>query len=935
MKFLTKNVLLIIAGVFLFTMNVLAYSAPTKNAHFLGDADGNLVVTPSDITQHWNYINGKYYTYDTLQPSTVQDRWNTCDINHDRTCSSADISQLVNYITGNVVSLGEDDPWGILTTLAPLQEPLHLITFQAGLFATPPWGQTGVPGVSIEVKIDNVNSTTSGYLTGRSCEGGEGDVPASAGDQCAIGVTITQWDSDPTVGWTELSPLPLGIYADGNGIIELDFEVAEKAALDLPAVTFSQQITFLMEPAMISAGGGHTCELTHSGGVKCWGYNVYGQVGDGWDIDRTTPVYVLGLYSGMTAVSAGGGHTCALSEEGGVKCWGLNMYGELGDGTWDDSFVPVDVVGLSSGVVAISATAGHTCAITQEGGVKCWGYNEYGQLGDGSYDNSSVPVDVMGLSSGVVAISAGWGHTCALTEEGGVKCWGLNIYGQLGDGTLEDSAVPVDVEGLSSGVIAISAGGGHTCALTQGGEVKCWGLNFYGQLGDSTWTDSPVPVDVVGLSSDITAISVGGGHSCALTQSGDVRCWGDNEYGQLGNGTRDNSAIPVDVEGLFSNIVAISAGWGHTCAISQTEGAKCWGYNEYGQLGDGNIYDSLIPVGVLDFVLGGVVVSAGGGHTCVIAQSGGVKCWGYNNEGQLGDGSTEDKYKPVDVVGLTSGVTAVAVGEEHSCALTQTGGMKCWGDNWAGELGDGSTDSRSAPVDVNDLTSGVIAIAVGCYHSCAVTQGGGVKCWGYNSDGQLGDGTTATKYTPVDVVGLTSGVIAIAGGCSHTCAVTQTGGVKCWGNNENGQLGDGTTAERHTPVDVLGLVSGVVAITAGDEHTCAVTAMGGVKCWGDNESGQLGDGTTIDQYSPIDVSGLTAGVIEVSAGGFHTCALTQTNTVKCWGSNWCGQLGDGTTMDQSLPVDVVRLSSPVNAISAGAWYTCAITQADGVICWGY
>jgi alpha-tubulin suppressor-like RCC1 family protein len=200
-------------------------------------------------------------------------------------------------------------------------------------------------------------------------------------------------------------------------------------------------------------------------------------------------------------------------------------------------------------------------------------------------------------------------------------------------------------------------------------------------------------------------------------------------------------------------------------------------------------------------------VAAGYYHTCALTTAGGLKCWGWNVYGQLGDGTTTNRTAPVDVVGLTSGVAAVAPGYEHTCALTTAGNLKCWGNSGSGQLGDGTTTNRTAPVDVVGLTSGVAAVAAGYYHSCALTTTGGVKCWGYNGYGELGDGTTTDRTTPVGVVGLTSGVAAVAAGRYHTCAV-RTGNLKCWGNNV-GQLGDGTQTDRWTPVDVTGFAPAV------------------------------------------------------------------------------------------------------------------------------
>ena len=317
-------------------------------------------------------------------------------------------------------------------------------------------------------------------------------------------------------------------------------------------------------------------------------------------------------------------------------------------------------------------------------------------------------------------------------------------------------------------------------------------------------------------------------------------------------------------------------------------------------------------------LVGGVsTLVAGYSHNCVVTASGGVKCWGSNSNGQLGDGTTTARAMPASVNGLAGGVSGLRLGAFHSCALTSGGGVKCWGNNGSGQLGDGTTTTRSIPADVNGLTSGMIAIAAGWYHTCALTSSGGVKCWGQNSNGQMGDGTTVQRPTPVDVNGLTSGVVGVAAGYSHTCALTSSGGVKCWGLNGSGQLGDGTTTQRTTPVDVSGLTSGVVGIAAGHSHTCALTTGGGVRCWGMNGNGQLGDGTTTNRSTPVDVTGLTSGVAAVAAGYSHTCALTTGGGVKCWGYNSNGQLGDGTTTQRTAPVDVSALGSGIAAVAAG------------------
>ncbi len=360
----------------------------------------------------------------------------------------------------------------------------------------------------------------------------------------------------------------------------------------------------------------------------------------------------------------------------------------------------VDPLGSISKIVAGWE---HTCALTDTGGVKCWGRNEYGQLGDGTTSAISAPVSVNGLSSGVTALAAGYSHTCALTDTGGVKCWGNNGTGQLGDGTTTNRHTPVDVSGLSSGVAALTAGGNHTCALTSLGAVKCWGSNGYGELGDGTNIDQHTPVDVSGLSSGVAALGVGpatSGHTCALTDSGGVKCWGLNNYGQLGNGTTTWSSVPVNVSGLSSGVTMITLGGWHTCAVTGTGGAKCWGSNLRGQLGNGLYSQRSIPLDVNSLSSGVASLSAGNNHTCTVTTAGGTKCWGDNDNGQLGDGTTTWRSTPMDVSGLSSGAALVAAGNKHTCALTVVGGVKCWGVNWYGQLGDGTTTSQTTPVDV-------------------------------------------------------------------------------------------------------------------------------------------------------------------------------------------------------------------------------------------
>ncbi|KVP75464.1 hypothetical protein WJ97_13990 [Burkholderia ubonensis] len=369
-------------------------------------------------------------------------------------------------------------------------------------------------------------------------------------------------------------------------------------------------------------------------------------------------------------------------------------------------------------------------------------------------------------------------------------------------------------------------------------------------------------------------------------------------------GVTGQQTYTILVDSQYLTVTSIASGWGHTCAVTPSGGAKCWGYNYYGELGNNSTAQSNVPVDVVGLTSGVASISAGTYHTCAVTTAGGVKCWGYNYYGALGNNSTSNSSIPVDVYGLTSGAAKVSVGQYHSCAVTVGGGAKCWGMNNYGQLGNNSASQSNVPVDVSGLSSGVSSISGGTYHSCAVTAAGGAKCWGYNTSGQLGNNSTTQSLVPVDVYGLTSGVSSITSGSSYACAVT-TAGAKCWGDNLNGQLGNNSTTRSSVPVSVYGLASGVSSISAGSGHACALTTAGGVKCWGYNANGQLGNNSTTQSLVPVDVYGLTSGVTRVAAGEWQTCASTA-GGAKCWGNNASGQLGISSTTQSNVPADVAN-----------------------------
>jgi len=408
---------------------------------------------------------------------------------------------------------------------------------------------------------------------------------------------------------------------------------------------------------------------------------------------------------------------------------------------------------------------------------------------------------------------------------------------------------------------------GTVCGMYEVGECRSWGC-LSGCRADGLWfqqgeiypQNSCLVCAYYGHGHIwqnlpcVTSLAAGTSHSCANPHGG-AQCWGGNDAGQLGNGSTTQTARPVQVQGLSSNVSTIAAGDRYSCAIVNG-GVWCWGKNAAGQLGDGSTSEQHTPVAIPSLTTAVSALTAGRGHACAIV-GGGAVCWGANSSGQIGDGSTTDRQAPVAVTGLSSNVVAIAAGYGHTCAVVN-GAVLCWGANADGQLGDTTRDASAVPVPVSGLTSSATAVATGFGHSCAIANNG-VFCWGANDQGQLGDGTTAGSAAALHVMDLGANNNVVAG-ANYTCAFDQpnfwTGRAYCWGANSRGQLGDGSTTERRLPVgtDVsscgyTGPAGGPSVMATGAEHTCAVQCDHGVACWGNGQQGQLGSGSLSDVSS--------------------------------------------------------------------------------------
>ena len=723
----------------------------------------------------------------------------------------------------------------------------------------------------------------------------------------------------------------------GDGIVQSGFgEECDGANLDAQTCQTQDFYTGILACAA-------NCRFELSGCAERCGdaiVQVAHEECDGANLDAESCV-TLGYYGGALACTAGcdfdlasceaagwcGDHVrqgayedCEDADLGGASCRSLGHF----TGTLACSALCDFNEASCRDATLVEVGGVHACVLLGNGTVRCWGGNMNGLLGDGTMTDRYTPVAVSGLT-GVVALSASETHSCAVLTNGTMRCWGYNAYGQLGDGTTTNRLTPYPVSGIT-GAIGVETAHSYTCVLLGDGTARCWGYNAGGQLGDGTTTNRSSPVTVSGLSGAI-ALTSGNNHVCALLTGGTVKCWGDNFEGSLGDGSNNPSPVPVSVTGL-SGVGAISAGGGHTCARLTSGEVKCWGFNGNGQLGDGTTTSRWTPVSV-GGVTNSTAVAAASGHTCATVSGGAVKCWGYNAHGELGDGTTVQNTVPVDVTGLT-GVASLSAERFMTCARRTSGEILCWGDNDTGQVGVGYPKRELSPVAVT-ATHQSLSVSTGDYHTCSAENDGTVECWGSGGSGQLGDGSYAySTYLPVYAGGVIDAT-QVAAGYAHTCALLSDHSVQCWGLNYLGQLGDGTGIGSTVPIAVSGLTT-AQSLTVGIAHTCARLSTGTVACWGQNTNGQLGDGTTTDQFYPVFVSGLS-NVTAVHAGESHTCARLSDGSARCWGLNANGQLGDGTTTNRLTPV-TVNLAG-IAGIVGGDSFSCAWLSDATARCWGY
>lgn len=728
----------------------------------------------------------------------------------------------------------------------------------------------------------------------------------------------------------------------------------------------------------VDVGTISSCGISMDGKLYCWGKGdnyTSGQFNPSslaTKIDQTVPKeamsysygYVLAcsnytmpensyLYSD---VSVGKNHVCAIEKNGHALCFG--MVPERTSGTPEYAtpkcILPAYQRPGGKNAEQISSGGFGSCVLASDGKVYCLGSNNYGQIGDATTTPRTqwTLVNTGGLTgfTGFKQLSAGDQHVCAVSNSGQVYCWGLGTSGQVGDGNFSSRSVPtpVNISGLGAVSFAeVKAGLNHTCARTTQGKVYCWGEAANGKLGNASVTNQATPGLVLATSGsfeNIKSLDVGDRHACAIKGDGQMLCWGEQSTeGRLGNNATANANRPavVQVGSYISkrSFSSISLGSDNTCAAGTDGKAYCWGAGVSGKLGNGSV-DRAVPLATNTLSIPGeqfLHVATGVSHSCGLALSGKVYCWGQNNEGQLGNGSNVMSAVPVEVdtniVGLNDpgtgdneflGFKSISVGFSHTCALYANGIAYCWGYGLFGQLGGGSTLSQSRPAAVSGSLT-FKQIDTGDYHTCGIATNNKAYCWGWGALGRLGNGSTDNKLVPTQVdTSLNTEIAArpeelfnvIRPGTDHTCMSTIGKSIYCWGSGLDGRLGidDSTEATKLYPATVdtalLADTSGIASLESGKDHSCLVTNYGKVACWGAGLKGRLGDGDFLDKAVPVivDFSGTSGylGSFQVSAGGSHTCALSILGEQYCWGEGLNGRLGNNSVnINQGRPVNIL------------------------------
>lgn len=723
----------------------------------------------------------------------------------------------------------------------------------------------------------------------------------------------------------------------------------------------------------IAAGDQYTCVVYGNSGrsIKCFGAGIAGRrgVGDTIGVSDLFGADVLESNGPLIdSLSSQYGHTCSVGKYGNVSCFGENSFGQLGNGSTvnigdspgDSFYIPT-----ASRIKQVSAGYDHTCAINANNRVLCWGDDSKEQLGNGAGVNSTIDASSATEigSHHFRLVRAGFKQTCAIGTDGLLYCWGDNTGGSLGitaGSTVNSPQLLTNMSGAYFKDVAM--GKAHICGLTADGKVLCWGSASSGQLGRGDFTDRKG--DISGLASitnpyRFKQVVSSEDSTCALELTGDVKCWGRNDLGQLGLGNTSNQNIPNMVP-LDYKVRKLAAGLNHFCALYDNGNFSCWGDGQYGQLaqgdnsniGDDEIVRSKPILGIESNPVGEVIEIEGSLQaSCMLISTGEVRCWGGGPSGLLGSHHTNFNNSTTglhDITPVDLGFRAIdiSVGESTACALSGDGSVRCWGNTGLGALGDGSTNSvvgDASPVKDGLLVSGgatqYISLSSGDEFHCGLMADGSVRCWGDNSSNQLGNGISGGNYSSPQTVSSLANVVEIDSGGLNTCAVQASGVAACWGDNSRGQLGINSTTAQNTYANVTG-GHNFQSVRVGYTYACGIKDNGSLTCWGEQVNGVLGNTlTTGYSATPVTETAISEGIRDIVTGKQSVCLQSLDGNLNCWGDNTHGLVlntglsySDATSLNVGSPADFVF--SQVFNMKGNSF--CAYDLYNGGFsCWGY
>ena len=628
------------------------------------------------------------------------------------------------------------------------------------------------------------------------------------------------------------------------------------------------QVGSLTNWKQVECGQRHMAGIATNYALWTWGYNDFGQLGNGTTIRYSSPIQV-GSLTDWKQVDCGKSHTVSIKDNGTLWSCGYNLYGQLGYeipvfGTTNVSS-PVQVAGGATWstvdpttyLLNPSGNRGSDNAsyfVTSNNTLWVCGQNQYGQLGTGNRTYFSSPVQVGSLTNWK-QIGSGVRHAIGLKTDGTIWSWGYNAQGQLGRGNTVDYSSPIQIGSLTNWS-QISSGVYFSAAVKTDGTLWVWGDNGNGQLGNSTVTSYSSPIQV-GALTNWNKISGGGDFWTSIKTDGTLWACGFNSFGELGRGSNNNKySSPIQI-GSLTDWTYISSGANHTLALRNNGTLWTWGYNGYGQLGNGttNHYSSPIQVGSLT---SWKHICSGKYYSAAVKTDGTLWTWGYNN-GNLGNNNVSMHYSSPVQVGALTNWSQVVCGYDTTYAYNTNGIVYSWGRNNFGQLGAPSTllGNSSSPIQVGSLTNWK-QVSAGTYHTAAIKKDGTLWAWGSNSNGGLGNGTRINYSSPIQVGSLTNWKqVSINSDTGQSAAIKTDGTLWAWGSNSNGGLGNGTRINYSSPIQV-GSLTNWKQVSCGDGgQISAVKTDGTLWSCGYNKNGGLGNGNTISYSSPIQIGSLT------------------------------------------------------------------------------